>query len=135
MARMDLEEFEVGGRSMERLAFRIWDPENKTFHHSGSTPTMLAGYFNKTKLLVTVHNMKHEQFIGISDDNRLDIYDGDIVRCWSGRPEDYLDFRELEGTVEYGKPYYGVRKTGDILNHLAWNAEFIEVIGNIHENT
>jgi len=64
---------------MDRLAFRIWDPENKTFHHSGSTPTMLAGYFDRTKLLVTVHGMKHEQFIRLNDVDEKPIYDGDIV--------------------------------------------------------
>ena len=121
---------------MERLAFRIWDPENKTFHHSGSTPTMLAGYFDRTKLLVTVHGMKHEHYIGISDDNRLDIYEGDYLRCKKYIGGNFAEHSYERGYVEFICGAFGLhRKQGFYRPFNHWFEDYeLEIIGNIHEN-
>ena len=128
MVWVDLEEFEVGGSLMERLAFRIYDPEVKKFHYSGSTPTMLAGYFAMTATLVTVNGMKHEQFIGLTDVNGKDIYEGDIIDHYATYGEvifeDGMFTLNMSAKVNFGhrQPlcYIGTTEC--------------KVIGNIHEN-
>lgn len=111
---------------MERLAFRIFDPELKTFHYSGSTPSMLAGYFKMTATLVTVHGMKHQQSAGRIDKNGREIYRGDLVT--------HDDF--IPGTVMQvvWDEYWGHWLIKNGWDDLLYKFKDLEVVGNIYEH-
>ena len=75
------------------------------------------------------------QYTGLKDKNGIEIYEGDICRCWGGS--------EFNGYYEYNK-IYEVKWQGSGLEMMigdcgyGWNYssafEHIEVIGNIYEN-
>ena len=76
-----------------------------------------------------------EQYTGLKDKNGVEIYGGDVCRCWGGE--------EHNGMFEYSKTYE-VKWQGSGFDMViddcgyGWNYsghfENIEVIGNIHEN-
>jgi len=113
---------------MEPISFRIFDPELKKFHYSGSTPSMLSGYFKQTATLVTVHNMEHQQYTGRHDKNGAEIYQGDIGKDAYGRIFSIV-------FVDYRADCYGLmmRYSDGSYCHLE-HLNNIEVIGNIHDN-
>ena len=153
---------------MENLKFRVFDENINDFYYSNQFDYCSHGedrqaVFNcddKGNLIVTVHTQERpvgstkkyvlndiEQFIGISDDNKQEIYKNDIILLDSddgfylcqvvfGEIEDWLTgfylkkLKELEINLypDYGK---------DLEFFKTYNPEkksFI-VIGNIHENS
>ena len=68
------------------------------------------------------------EYTCIEDKNGKRIFEGDIVLCESGDKKDYLDYRVLEGVVEYQTPFWAIEG-----NYLWHSAERLEVIGNIHD--
>lgn len=121
---------------MDRLAFRIYDPVEKKFHYSGSTPMMLARYFKRTATLVTVQGMKHERFTGLLDKNGTEIYEGDIL--------EFVVFEKTYRTKPVGwKQKFSHFGAGIALNEVLpedlWVEDYdgnavYKVTGNIHEN-
>ena len=123
---------------MNRIAFRIYDPEKKKFHYSGSTPSMLAGYFKNTATLVTIHGMEHQQGTSLHDKTGREIYEGDIV---TGNWYSYEEPTScVTGIVEYWQGWCAfiihdaeMKVLAEMNGHGAYHFEF-EVIGNVYEN-
>lgn len=68
---------------MNTIAYRIYDPKEKKFRFSGSTPSMLANFFKQTAVLHTFHKMEYQMFTGLEDKSKNWIYEGDIVKSGS----------------------------------------------------
>lgn len=112
---------------MREIKFRAW---NKiTNHFSDFTNEHKIGDINSNGLMVFM------QYTGLKDKNGVEIYEGDICRCWGGC--------EFNGYHEYNK-IYEVKWQGSgfemMINDCGygWNYsngfEYIKVIGNIYEN-
>ena len=119
---------------MNKLKFRIWTGEY--FMYSGSTPSMLSGFFNDTAFYNTYLNFPYEQFTGLHDKNGKEIYEGDIVNG------EELNYRVIfmYGSFEINDPNCcseckeGRGSHGGLNEYLATSEIVITVIGNIHEN-
>lgn len=116
---------------MSKLRYRAWDKKNKEMFEVSGFNFELGKVYKAGEVgqYVPLENVILMQGVGIEDINGVHIYVGDEVRCWSGREEDYLDYRELIAPITYEAPDFKI--DGSV---LPWNAEFIEVVGNIYES-
>lgn len=70
------------------------------------------------------------QFTGLRDKNGIDIYEGDICRI------EYYDEGFKNGQVVFRDSHSGYYLESDFgqISMGSWGPEYIEVIGNIHQN-
>lgn len=128
---------DIGGREMGEVKFRVWDDDEKIF----APIDCILGFLLKVKEQelqlcneVEKHDFAIEQYIGIKDFNGREIYEGDKVKC-------IIDGDTTEHVVKYYStqdyPAYDLEPPlSDEMNsfsHIYGAGEWIEVVGNIHE--
>jgi hypothetical protein len=127
---------------MRELKFRYYNAASKSMHPNVyyaidfdgnflmSMPLPKGAYPDKDRRFTPTELHKGDaimQYTGLKDRKGVEIYEGDIVHEFDERLKD-----EIVGV--YGVVYY---KNGFYIDdglHSNWNAEDVEVIGNIYEN-
>ena len=124
---------------MREIKFRGWDKELNFMINIKRYKIDFNGQVlfdnNDKELYNQTNKIELMQYTGLKDKNDVDIYEGDICRCWSRS--------DFNGYYEYNR-MYEVKWQGSGFEMMVdncgygWNYssgfEYIEVIGNIYEN-
>ena len=105
---------------MRIIKFRFWDKQFNKFLYQLSEEHYLD-----------LKRFDIQQFTGLLDKNGKEVYEGDIVRY--SIPKSDGDYKGV-GEIFWNEAYCGFR-IKDILKMPQPQTPFIEVIGNIYENS
>ena len=144
------------------IKFRVWDKITNRYLQElgiyywhipysldGEEITGEANLFGLSELL-RHNNFVAQQYTGLTDKNKIEVYDGDIVkinRCYT-RPfvneKQQIDYKFIEGEVEVGKVLWGWNTQKYLVSyeHIRYDdiedfdkpSHRVEVIGNIFEH-
>lgn len=126
---------------MREIKFRAWNKIKRAMFD----PMPIIDF-----TILRINGCTLMQYTGLKDDNEVEIYEGDIVRCWDNAAKDpalgldkihigYIDYTpdcyslRIPGKQTYNTPSVKSWENDVLLEHWS-NAENIEVIGNIYEN-
>ena len=114
------------------IKFRAWDENEKNFLYFGYKEGLISHCDDQYQKL----NIKFiEQFTGLHDKNRKEIYEGDIIKYHFYNGHDHL--RESIAEVKYSDAdgsYYAVSIPDNDFCYMSVYVPGSEVIGNIYEN-
>ena len=118
---------------MRDIKFRVWDNERNAMFNSKSVDID----FFEGKIEITSDTIRYDevytdeikdfelmQYVGCKDKNNKEIYEGDIVKI-----------KEYIGQIIYSKGMFFIDVKGDFYLPIYNVSEFMEVIGNIYENS
>jgi uncharacterized phage protein (TIGR01671 family) len=127
------------------IKFRIWDKQQKKFHIDADWGISLQGSFiigfashdswNHDKgykiNLTSQDNMVVQQYTGVQDKNKKDVYDGDILRNQLNGNYCYVRWA---CDMEYAG--WSLARPDEPIGNLFLNKHYknLEVVGNIFEN-
>lgn len=121
----------------DRLKFRVWDIEEKTYK-SSDCPFFLCddGDVLDTHFDIRDNEVIVEQCTGLKDKNGKLIYEGDIViTYYKGEPTGQMYIYHWEAPAFYVEPVEKGKPSGRHYYYFAVENERCEVIGNVHENS
>ena len=120
----------------DRLKFRVWDIEEKTYK-SSDYPFFLCddGDVLDTHFDIRDNEVIVEQCTGLKDKNGKLIYEGDIViTYYKGEPTGQTYIYRWEAPAFYVEPFEKGKPSGRHYYYFAVENERCEIIGNVHEN-
>lgn len=131
---------------MREIKFRAWDSALKEIlpnvqNHIGNGEWAFGNMLNDDRYSVM-------QYTGLTDKNRKEIYEGDIVKVlmtdWASKSdsdprtiEEYLDDKSELYVIAFHRTEFSMLFKGDedYPHYMRWGTHgFIKVIGNIYEN-
>lgn len=117
---------------MHEIKVRAWDKDKNDWHVFGSIPRLVQP--GSTLTLVVHPSLVLEQYTGLCDKYKKEIYEGDIVRL--SRAMKYSGNRGDVGAIEADPVELGYR----VMNIYPRTrlteprSAYLEIIGNIHKN-
>ena len=115
---------------------RFWNADIRQFFYSGGTPKMMESFFNSIAPAFAQGKGTLTYETGLTDDNSLDIYEGDLIAVWEifGEKGERQIFEVEWGGEEYpgfdlkGWPNDEVNGLSELAQSGDWG---YEVVGNI----
>lgn len=115
---------EIKFRAIHKLTKKMWNEEELVFHNGKWYEDWRAF---EDGMSLNMSQCELMQYTGLKDANGVEIYEGDIVRC----------FRDGQSEVVFKKGCFGLETYRAIGNYYSTFNEvygYCEIIGNIYEN-